>query len=166
MPRRCKICSLEQRKDIDAKLTRNVANSHIALEYNLTERQVGLHKKNHVSPFVADANAIAQQAVVDQVLSFRTEVNYPILTKILSMQDRLLAQLESTTELEDILAIIKEYRGWSIELSKVEGAYQQDRKNLSDIERAKQIEAELRDRGFAPEVIAQTLEGLVSDKVM
>lgn len=133
MSRRCAICSDERRNLIDEKLVRNVANSHIGLEYGFSERQVGQHKKNHVTPFVASANALAQQAIVDKIIEFRTEVNYPTLTKILAMQDRLLNELELADESDKRIAIIKEYRGWNIELAKVQGEYTADKANPADL---------------------------------
>lgn len=134
MPRKCAICSDERRNLIDDKLVRNVANSHIGLEYGFTERQVGQHKKNHVTPFVASANALAQQAIVDKVIEFRTEVNYPTLTKILAMQDRLLHELESADETDQRVSIIKEYRGWNIELAKVSGEYTDKKANPHSVD--------------------------------
>ena len=146
MPRKCAICSDERRNLIDEKLVRNVANSHIGLEYGFSERQVGQHKKNHVTPFVASANALAQQAIVDKIIEFRTEVNYPTLTKILAMQDRLLNELELADESDKRIAIIKEYRGWNIELAKVQGEYTADKQNPADLKSVAKIVADFRER--------------------
>ncbi len=149
MPRRCEICSSEQRQEIDEKLVRNVANSHIASEYGFTERQVGSHKKDHVTPFVADANAMAQQAIVDRVTEYRAEVNLLPLVKVKLMQDKLFHELESASDVDERLAIIKEFRGWSIEEAKLTGAYIKDASNPADAkpmaeEYAKALQDELK----------------------
>lgn len=128
------MCSDERRTEIDEKLCRNVANSHLALEYGFTERQVGLHKKNHVSPVLAAAAQAMQTQLVAEVAEFRSEAHYPPLLKARFMQDKLLTELDSADETEQRIAIIKEFRGWNIEEAKLTGAYTKEQENSKTTE--------------------------------
>lgn len=163
MPRRCKTCSHKDVKAIDTAIVSNEPYRTIASRYDLSRQTVQNHAKNHVKPLIAKANAKAEAIIVNKILKFREEVNYPSIEKVKFAQNRILNALDSASELSDQISIIKEFRGWIQEEAKLTGEYKKDGKNpanITEFEKAKQIYAKYKDEPGADKSLKQVFPSL------
>ncbi len=129
MPRRCTICYHANRNEIDSALSDNVEYGKIRSKYGVSHKALASHLKNHLQPIINKANAKAEQAIVDKILTFREEVNYSPLEKIKLAQHRILNDLDSASDINERITIIREFRGWFQEEAKITGEYTKDKEN-------------------------------------
>lgn len=80
--------------------------------------------------------------IVDKILTYRKEVNYPSLEKVKFVQHSLLNELEMVNERGKRIAIIRELRGWFQEEAKLTGAHSQITESpqiVTDLDLAKEL---------------------------
>jgi len=119
MPRRCLTCSHSKISEINSLLHNNQPYSTIAKRFNLEPTNVRYHMVNHIKPIIERANSKAERVIVDKILTYRKEVNYPPLEKVKFIQHNLLNELEMVNETGKRIAIIRELRGWFQEEAKL-----------------------------------------------
>ena len=134
MARQCKTCAHPEIKEIDKALLAKHSNTEIAKKYGLNHQSVNYHAKVHLKPILDKANKAAERAITRKVLKYREEVNYPLLDKLKLLQERILDDMD-VAALDERVPLFREFRGSLQEEAKLAGAYQQDRKNESDVDR-------------------------------
>lgn len=134
MSQRCKTCAHPDSGKIDQQIAANIPYARIASDFGLSRKMVERHAKVHAKPIVEQAQKAAEKVIVNQILKYRKEVNYPLLDKVKLLQDRILNDIDEAC-LDDRVPLYREFRGSIQEEAKLAGAYQQDRKNDADIDR-------------------------------
>lgn len=135
MPRACTICAHPERKKIDASIADKIPFLQIATKYGLNQRTVNTHGKNHVQPFIDQVEKAVQAVVMERVLAYRDQVNLPLPEKSKFVEDKLWASLDEAETIVEQMAVVREIQKQQAEQAKLAGAYQQDAKNKTDIER-------------------------------
>jgi hypothetical protein len=154
MPRKCTICSHAERIKIEKELLNNVLYREIASKYDISEKAIGRHFQNHIKPAIEKANKKAVRKIVYKITQYRQEINYSSLNKVKLIQNKLLNDLESVSEIAEKIKIYKEFRGWIQEEAKISGIYTKEKENpnnITEYERAvKTIEGLQEKRSFDP----------------
>ncbi len=135
MSQRCKTCAHPDIAKIDSLLAGNIPYARIASDFGLSAKMVERHAKQHAKPIIEKAKAAAEKVIVNQILKYRKEVNFPLLDKVKLLQERILNDMDRTRRMADRVPLFREFRGSLQEEAKLAGAYQQDRKNDADVDR-------------------------------
>lgn len=135
MTMRCKACSDPRVKEINAAIVSNQPIRAIAIQFGIGRGPLTNHANKHVKSLIKKAQAEIEKAVVKKALSFREEINYPVIDKIKLLQDRIVADLEATAQ-ADRVPLYRELRGALQEEAKLCGLYQENRENDAKVKKA------------------------------
>ena len=139
MPRACTICAHPDRKTIDAMIADKQPFLQIATKYGLNQRTVNTHGKNHVLPFIDKIEQDVQAVVMERVLGYRDQVNLPLPEKSKFVEDGMWGTLGAAENVTEQMSVIREIQKQQAEQAKLAGAYQQDAKNKTDMEKIVEV---------------------------
>jgi hypothetical protein len=162
MARRCLTCAHPEIAAINQELIENRPYSQISAKFGVGYKSVQRHADLHLKPVIKAVSRETSDQVVKQFLRFRKEVNYAVLDKVKMLQDRILNDLDATSEPDKRVALYRELRGALQEESKLGGYYKQDSKNPADLfEVAKEVvERLVREYGWQEEEARLTIAGM------
>jgi len=113
-------------------LVANASYRVIARQFTVGHDAVRRHAENDLKPIIEEANEEAKQEIKEKILSYRAEVNYSTLDKTKLLQEKILKDLESASEISERVALYREFRGNLQEEAKLTGAYQKEKENEDD----------------------------------
>jgi len=113
LPQRCKICTHPQKEEIDKALLESQNITEIAKRFSVSYDSLLRHKKNHITPLLANSRKAQEIARADNLLSQVTE-----------LKDKAIAILNKAEEAGDnrtALLAIREAKGCLELLAKLLG---------------------------------------------